>query len=322
MRPSCLYHPLTVVFLDDNEGFLDAMQLSQSRDQLTLAFTQPHDAASAINSEEENIIGNISNIYCDIDTDNPNKKTIDIDIGSIRSSIYDETRFKHIGVLVVDYKMPEITGTEFCRSIKDRHIYKVMLTAEAALDTAIEAFNEGVINKFILKTNDDLQSYLSCVIGELEEKYFHDISKPILSNLDENLGEMLNSDVFIELFNNVFHESNAVEYYLLDTSGSYLFLDENGSPTWLIVRSDKDFNGHLEILSGLDASEGFINQLHQREKLLFMLSEEEYRLPIDEWNNCLFDAKQLTKSLWYSIEKGPIKGAIDWSRVKPYQGSK
>lgn len=320
--PSCLYHPLTVLFLDDNEGFLDALQLGLDENQQVLVFTKPGEAASAINAEEENIVSNISNVYCDVDTDNPNKKLIDLDIGSIRNCIYDATRFQHVGVLVVDYKMPEITGTEFCRSIKDRHIYKVMLTAEAALDTAIDAFNEGVINKFLLKSNNDLQAHLSCVISELEEKYFHDISKPILSNLGVNLSELLKNDVFIELFNNVFYESNAVEYYLLDTSGSYLFLDENASPTWLIIRNDNDFNTQLETLSGLDASEELINTLEDREKLLFMLSEDEYQQPVVQWENCLVEAKQLTSSLWYSIKKGPIKSAIDWSNVKPYQGSK
>lgn len=322
INPTCLYHPLTTILLDDNKNFLDALKLGLPKDKQILSFNQPAQAATAISHEEENIISDISNIYCEIDTDNPNQKIIDLNIGSIRNSIYDASRFKHIGVLVVDYKMPGITGTEFCRAIKDRHIYKVMLTAEAALDTAIEAFNEGVISKFILKSNDDLVSYLSGVVYELEEKYFHDISKPILSNLDEGLITMLNSDVFIELFNNVFYESNAVEYYLLDTSGSYLFLDENGFPTWLIVRNDKDFNMQLEVLSGLSSSDDLVDQLKQRKKLLFMLSEEEYRLPLNEWKDCLFEAKNLSKSLWYSIEKGPIKNAIDWSRVSPYQGSK
>jgi len=322
IRPSCLYHPLTVVFLDDNESFLDAIKLGSDKSALIRTFSDPTEALAAINSEEENIINNISNVYSDVDTDDPNKKVVDIDIGSIRNSIYDASRFNHIGVVVVDYKMPEMTGTDFCRSIKDKHIYKVMLTAEAALNTAIEAFNEGVINKFLLKQNDDLQAHLACVISELEEKYFHDISKPILRALDNNLSEMLKSDVFIELFNSVFRDSNAVEYYLLDTSGSYLFLDKEGYPTWLIIRSEHDFNVQLETLSGLDAEEKLINDLTSREKLLFMLSEEEYQEPVGEWNNSLFEAKELTSPLWYSIKKGPIKTAVDWKQIKAYQGSK
>ena len=321
INPTCLYHPLTTVLLDDNTNFLDALKLGLPRDKQILSFDKPEQAALAIGHEEENIISNISNIYCEIDTDNPNKKLIDLDIGSIRNSIYDVSRFKHIGVLVVDYKMPGTTGTEFCRAIKDRHIYKVMLTAEAALDTAIEAFNEGVISKFILKANDDLVSHLSGVVHELEEQYFHDISKPILNNLDPSIVSMLSSDVFIELFNNVFYGSNAVEYYLLDTSGSYLFLDEKGSATWLIIRSDNDFNAQIDALLGLEGSDLMVEQLKQRDKLLFMLSEEEYRLPVDEWKKCLFSASKLSENLWYAIEKGPIKKSIDWENVEPYHGS-
>ena len=143
-----------------------------------------------------------------------------------------------------------------------------------------------------------------------------------LRALDNNLSEMLKSDVFIELFNSVFRDSNAVEYYLLDTSGSYLFLDKEGYPTWLIIRSEHDFNVQLETLSGLDAEEKLINDLTSREKLLFMLSEEEYQEPVGEWNNSLFEAKELTSPLWYSIKKGPIKTAVDWKQIKAYQGSK
>lgn len=318
--PSCLYHPLSVIFLDDNQSFLDAIKLGMENSDKILTCTSSKDALSLISLEDESIISKVSSTCSDVDTDNTNKRVVDIDIGSIRNAVYNESRFKHIGVVVVDYKMPKITGTEFCRQIKDRHIYKVMLTAEAAMDVAIDAFNEGVINKFLLKNCDNLHAHLACVISELEEKYFFDISKPILNSLDESLSAMLKSKVFIELFNSVFYEANAVEYYLLDTSGSYLFLDGEGNATWLIIRTESDFIAQLEALSGLEAPESLVEALDKRQKLLFMLSEDEYEKSVDDWGNNLFEAKKLTNSIWYSIQKGQIKDAINWHKVKPYHG--
>ncbi len=322
IMPACFFHPLTIFFLDDRKIFLDLICSELENQEKMLTFTDPKKAIEIINSEEFNIGRNIFSLYNDIDLDSPGIKHIDLNIGNIRSSIYDGSRFNHIGVLVVDYKMPEITGVDVCRSILNRRIYKVMLTAEAGLDTAVAAFNEGVIDRFVSKTSNNLCEHLSGILCELKEKYFHDISKLILSNLDARLRDTLQTEIFIELFSNVFHESNAVEYYLLDASGSYLFLDKSGFPTWLIIRNDQDFQDQLEILSGLEASSRMKASLENRTQLLFLLDSEEYQQPVEEWESGLFDANLLTSSLWYAIAKGPIKSSIQWDRVKSYQGSK
>jgi hypothetical protein len=113
-----------------------------------------------------------------------------------------------------------------------------------------------------------------------------------------------------------------VEYYLLDASGSYLFLDKSGFPTWLIIRHAQDFYNQIDILSGLEASPDMIKCLEDRTQLLFLLDENEYQQSIDEWHNSLFDAKPLTDSVWYAIGKGPLNKSIAWNEVKSYQGSK
>jgi CheY-like chemotaxis protein len=322
LKPACFFHPLTTVFLDDTEAFLDAICYQLSAHEKIIAFTNPEKALAIINADSDTMTNAIFKSYNDVDSDHPSIKHIDLNIGHIRNAIYDAERFNHIGVLFVDYHMPEITGVHVCRLIVNRDIYKVLLTAEASLDIAVEAFNEGIIDKFVSKNNSDLINYLSGIIFRLKEEYFHRLSTSILSNLSSTLNDTLKATVFIELFNNIFHQSNAVEYYLLDASGSYLFLDKSGFPTWLIIRHAQDFYNQIDILSGLEASPDMIKCLEDRTQLLFLLDENEYQQSIDEWHNSLFDAKPLTDSVWYAIGKGPLNKSIAWNEVKSYQGSK
>ena len=41
--------------------------------------------------------------------------------------------------------------------------------------------------------------------------------------------------------------------------------------------------------------------VEKKEKILFLLSEKEYKKPIAEWVNYLFDAKKLDDNCYYSI---------------------
>ena len=318
----CLSHPITVLFLDDNQGFLDSLEMELGKQGQMLTFTDPNKAKAALESTEEDIVKKISKVFADADTDSLNEKLIDFDINNIRSFIYDAERFNYVAVMVVDYQMPDLTGLDFCRSIKERHVYKVMLTAEAGKDTAIAAFNEGVIDKFLLKKSDALCEQLVDVIDELKAKYFQDLSKPLLNSFGAGSYEALKSSAFIKIFNDVLQESNAVEYYLIDTSCSYLFLDASGSPTWLIIRSSQDFDDHLDILSGLASAPELTASLKRKEKLLFLLSEEEYQQPVEEWGNYLYDAKKLDDLNWYTVVKGPTKNSIHWDDVKSYKERK
>ena len=49
--------------------------------------------------------------------------------------------------------------------------------------TAIAAFNEGIIDKFILKTNANLIDELNKAIAELQFNYFSDKSRQLMQNL-------------------------------------------------------------------------------------------------------------------------------------------
>jgi len=64
LTPICFYHSITIVFLDDNASFLDAIQLDmspQGGDRFRF-FTNEHEAVETILSHQENLTGSVLNI--------------------------------------------------------------------------------------------------------------------------------------------------------------------------------------------------------------------------------------------------------------------
>ena len=104
---------------------------------------------------------------------------------------------------------------------------------------------------------------------------------------------------------------------MVDESGSILFLDSEANPTWLVVRSIADFSRFLEIAEGYDASKEIKAALHNKKKLLFLLTEIDMKKPISNWGEYLFEANKLDENHYYSIIKEKTKNAIDWNRIIP-----
>ncbi len=80
---------------------------------------------------------------------------VNINIEAIRNELFNANRFDEVITLVLDYAMPGMTGLEVFKKLNKLSVRKILLTGEAGLDLALEAFNEGIIYKFILKNTPD-----------------------------------------------------------------------------------------------------------------------------------------------------------------------
>ena len=254
----------------------------------------------------------------DVNADTTTDRVIGFEVSNMLNHIYDDARFDQVAILVIDYEMPEINGIEFCQKIKEKQIYRIMLTAEADKDTAIKAFNNGLIDKFILKTTEDLYLEIALAIEELTQRYFMKLSSGIINEHISSITTLFRNESYLQLFTKVLLQVEPVEYYMVDNSGSFLFLDKNATPTWLIIRHDKELDEQLELLQGYDVPDKILESIAKKEKILFLLSEKEYKKPIGEWIGHMFDSKKLDNNYHYSIVGGQLTDSIDWSRVASY----
>lgn len=317
-KPTCLYHPIRVIFLDDSREFLDALDLEFGAQINMLTLTNSNMTMQLIDSHSQDIIQPIFNIANGVDEDTNIGQVISFNIGNIISLIYDKARFNKIAILVVDYQMPEINGIGLCKKIKESDVLKIMLTAEADKDTAINAFNDGLIDKFILKTNENLYQEISLAVQELTQRYFEALSKSVINRHSNLINELFEKSTYRKLFSEVATQAQAVEYYLVDTSGSILFLDQDAHPTWLIVRHVDALMEQFDLLKGYDLPERIMDSVAKKEVMLFMLSEKEYKKPIGQWIENLFGSKKLDDNYYYSIIQDKVTDSIDWSRVVSY----
>ena len=91
----------------------------------------------------------------------------------------DPARFSRVSVAIIDFAMPSMTGVELCRKIKHLPVKKVLLTGKTGDATAVAAFNEGLIDLFLVKHDPDLPDKLRRIIRELQYAYFKDLTAPL-----------------------------------------------------------------------------------------------------------------------------------------------
>lgn len=317
-RPTCFYHPIKVIFLDDNRAFLDALDLEFCTQINMLTLTNPDTTMQEIDSHYKDSTQSIFKLMNNINEDTTNNRVLDFDLSKILNLIYDKTRFDNVAVLVVDYEMPEINGIEFCQKLKKRKIFKIMLTAEADKDTAIKAFNNGLIDRFLLKTSNDLFPEITLAIQELSHRYFRELSLNIINGYGSSINALFDSELYQQLFSKVASQAQAVEYYLVDNSGSVLFLDKYANPTWLVFRNLEELADQIDLLQGYDLPEQLMVSVTNKEKILFLLSEKDYKKPISQWVDYLFDSEKLDDNYYYSIIQDHFTDSIDWNRVVSY----
>jgi len=214
-----------------------------------------------------------------------------IDINEIYKEIYNPERFTTPSVVVVDYAMPSMNGLELCASLSNPYIKRILLTGQADTDIAIQAFNEGLIDQFISKKDQDLEGKLKRSIANLQQHYFSKsfklITDPVIAN---SQSRFINNAEFIDYFNKVRAKRKIIEYYLLDEPyAAFLMVDEQGAPSLLLVLPEDELLENIEQCKAANAPKELISKLRQRKLVpLFHCADNDSliaQLSADNWQN-------------------------------------
>ena len=312
---SCIYYPTTVLLVDDHSDFLQHMQLKIGDYFSCLLYSNPKEALKRIKKESKR--KNTLNKVIGIDDQSEyyshqssKQLPVQYDITSLYKQIYNKNRFSEISVLVVDYQMPDMTGEQLCVELKGSPIKIIMLTAEADQEMAVKLFNAGLIDKFILKGQPYLEETLRKSITEMQQRYFQDLTAPILKGLATNESSSLADPAFIDLFNKILNDVSASDYYLIDLSGSFLFLDNTGYTTWLIIKTREECEEISAQLVELSPSLPWAEAMSHGEKIPYFSNFSDYfNVNKTSYKDHWYDAQLLkgSKDYFYSISKD-LKG--------------
>jgi CheY-like chemotaxis protein len=294
--PTCnlnlIYFPSKVVFIDDSEKFLSAMDRHFKNPQYRY-YTDPQQALADLQQVADTSIAEL--------LQNNKPEDSEDELGSLSlmvPSLYQKkTASEHhniISVVVVDQAMPAMDGLTLCEAIKDKAFKKIMLTASSDFQMATKAFNSGKIDKFIVKDSPTMLQELQSAIAELQNRYFYEYSLPLSKLIKEVEGSTVANGEYLKLWQKIYTESKAVEYYLLDTRGSYVFVDAAGIQTWLIIRHEDDMESYYNIAKDNGADEQLLKKLKSKHYLPIFFTENDYQLPINQWLDNLYKFRKLS----------------------------
>jgi CheY-like chemotaxis protein len=258
--------------------------------------------------------------YLQMDYQDLYEFSVKVSIANIYQEVFNQERFNKTCVLVVDYDMPSMNGLEFARILKSLMPIKIiMLTGEADQQTAIAAFNNQQIDRFVLKSSADYHEKLIAYINELQHEYFLALSMVILNSLSSECAPVSLDSRFAGFFNALCSQYQSVEYYLLDESGSFLILDKAANETWLIVRTPADRETFFELAaSEPDISEDALLSIKNNTKLVFFPKKSGQLPSLQEWVFC--EATQLQDSeIYYGMLHGEKACELHLERVLSYQ---
>lgn len=293
----CCYFPTKILLVDDNRRFLTNLAFKLDKNINHEIQTKPANAIKFFLEKynPENLVKKciFEPIESETDEEKIAQHMLGVDINNIHHQINNPNRFDVLSTLLVDYAMPGMNGIDFCNRIKHIPIKKIMVTGEADYDIAVKGFNEGLIDKFILKDDEDFFGKISCMIEDMQRTFFKELSKVIIAGITVGRSSCLVDPVFISFFKKICLEKEIVEYYLIDSSGSFLLLDKYANFIWLIVKSPKEINDYYDIAKQSGNANSIANVLKRKEKIPFFYSEEDSQVPVSEWGSYLFPAKIL-----------------------------
>jgi len=278
--PIChlFYYPTQTILVDDDPDFLDAVSLLLRSNSSYRLFQSAKQALAHINNCNQHV-EIIRRCYSSYKTGPFDSDTLShVDIHQIYKEIYNPQRFSTPTVVVVDYSMPEMNGLDFCSALSNPYVKKILLTGQADTDVAVQAFNDGVIDQYISKKDQNLSHKLNLSIASLQHHYFNRtfklITDPVIANKQ---CRFISDPGFISYFREVVSQQHIAEYYLVDEPYSGFFmLDEKGNASLMLLMEEARLNQHLEQCRSAGATAELLEQLADGALLpLFNIASED-----------------------------------------------
>lgn len=304
------YFPTTVAFIDDSRPFLSNLSLQLDSRLAFRMFHSPFSALVALNgaSSIPPMVEQFFSLYRHRGDTSDAHHVIDLSLDMIHREVHNEHRFEQVSVVVVDYDMPEIDGLEFCRSLKNPAVKKILLTGKADEQIAVRAFNEKTIDRFIRKQDGDAMEQLNRAIGELQQEHFHQIEHMLSDALAVGSHMFLRDAEFAQRFEEIRESLGIVEHYLSYTPDGILMLDATGVAHLLIVQTEEMLQGNYEIAFDQGAPEELLEQLRSGRSIpYFWKTSGNYSPTYENWRACLHPATEFKGKNWYmyAVVKNP-----------------
>lgn len=287
------YFPSSVVWVDDSSVFLQSIKLSDNDldFEKIKTFENPIECLNHFKNYTSKIIDSTFLSVCDKyeEADLIDHLLVDVVFEKISNAMQKKQLEDEISVLIVDYNMPEMKGTELCRHLKHLPCKKILLTGEVSEKEAVLAFNEGIIDCFIHKNGTDFITEINAYVKLLTEKYFVERSAAVLSHLETNRILHFSDLAFMAFFSKWCKTNNIVKYFIIDKFGNMKVIDQKGKISNFVVYNDHTLNEFISINKLIDENNIFLPLISSKQKLPFFGERVNgWDVEADLWGNYLF----------------------------------
>lgn len=308
-----LYHPTTCLVIDDDRLYLDSFNYNYADVTLCATEHRPEQAVERLlkDAERSGLTIDEANLapVGDGAADDP---VVRLPASRIAAMARDPARFSRFSVAIIDFSMPSMTGVELCRKIKHLPVKKVLLTGKTGDSTAVAAFNEGLINLFLVKHDPDLPAKLRRIIRELQYGYFKDLTAPLepIAKLEDTA---FLDDPGIASWYHKFSESfRAVEHYLLLSPPGLMLADEAGQVAIAWISNQDRMRAQLEIAIEEGAPEALVDELRAGGVILACPTQGGFyeQKHVSDWRKYVLPCEEIMgNSLWkVAIQRDPVPG--------------
>jgi CheY-like chemotaxis protein len=310
--------------IDDDQLFLDSLSYALEKKYSTISFTEPTQAIEHINSASYKPITKTKPFILleDDEALDPDYITIKKQPLSLHHEIYNPQRFSTPSIAIIDYTMPQMHGEQVCAAINNKFIKKILLTGNKDFDNAINLFNNGLIDRYIVKDPSELIDELSKAIIDLQNDFFSDLSKNQLSNNFFNSQENEFAKPAIQnLINQIILDKKICEYYIVEPNKSMLMLNKYGETSWFYLINKNEINTHLDIAKGNDAPDSIQTVLENRSHFPLLTTPEALNIPVDKWSNHLYPILPLPNAndLYYTLADDAELYSIKKEKIIAYE---
>jgi hypothetical protein len=124
-----------------------------------------------------------------------------------------------------------MNGFDFCEQVKNDYVNRMFLTKQRDARLITDAFNRGLITKYVYTESETLKTDLNDTLHEIQMKYFLLFSNLLFTTAitcSSECQSIFTEPAYIALLKNIIESHTINEYYLTATNGSYLFKNTNG----------------------------------------------------------------------------------------------
>ncbi len=294
------YHPTTVCFIDDNYGFLHSLALDLPEDWCFISYLSPEEALAAVN--EPNPLPPLVERCMNVEGSLVEGGAIRMDLAVLEREMQLVERFARISVLMIDYAMPTLDGLEFAAAIKDRHMKKILLTGVADEKTAVAAFNEGLIDRYVPKARLAKLSGVIPYVKEMQHAYFEQYRSQLVGALALNPPAFLEEPALSAPFEAILSTHDIVEYYLATEPCGYLLLQRDGTLFRMLILDEAERQAQLATMQRCGAPAGLIDAVRGGRNLCYLFEHPEHYAAHEPfpWEEFVYPVQRVDgRQTWY-----------------------